>query len=104
MLEIIELVYFFIHSITTSEGNWLVFSKEQTHEILPVFFSIIIALEMIDSFNVYIKEHQVKVLNILLIGFVAIGRKLLTVDFAHATGLDNTGLGILIISISLSYF
>lgn len=73
-------------------------------EILPVFFNILIAVELIDTFNIYIKEHSIKVLSILLIGLIAIGRKLLILDFAHSDGFGNIGLAALIFSLAMEYY
>lgn len=105
-VEIIELAYQFGKALFTStEGsNRLLISKEQTKLVLPVFFNILIAIELIDTFNVYIKEHSIKVQSILLIGLMAIGRKLLVLDVGHADGLSNIGLASLILALSLGYY
>lgn len=106
VVEVIELTYMFIHALVTNDNNdqRLLFSKSQIQEILPVFFSILIAIELIETFNVYAKEHSIRVLNILQIGLIAVGRKLITVDFSHSDGISNIGLGVLIIALSLGYY
>ncbi|TAH04820.1 MAG: hypothetical protein EAZ16_04010 [Sphingobacteriales bacterium] len=105
LVEIIELVHLFIQSILTrgTDNRWLL-SSDQVKEILPVFFNILIAVELIDTFNVYIKENSIKVQNILLIGLIAIGRKVISYDFAHADALANMGLAVLVIAFAGSYF
>jgi uncharacterized membrane protein (DUF373 family) len=52
----------------------------------------------------YVKEHSIKVQSILLIGLIAIGRKLLVLDVGHADGLHNIGLAAIIISLALGYY
>jgi uncharacterized membrane protein (DUF373 family) len=105
-IEIIELIYQFGIAIITRDetSTKLLISKEQTALVLPVFFNILIAIELIDTFNVYIKEHSIKVQSILLIGLIAIGRKLLILDLGHADGLSNIGLASIIIALSLGYY
>lgn len=105
-VEIIELVYQFGKALLTTgdETTRLLISKEQTAQILPVFFNILIAIELIDTFNVYIKEHSIKVQSILLIGLIAIGRKLFVLDLGYADGLSNIGLASIIIALSLGYY
>jgi uncharacterized membrane protein (DUF373 family) len=105
-IEIIELIYQFGKALFTMNDTTarLLISKEQTAMVLPVFFNILIAVELIDTFNAYIREHHIKVQSILLIGLMAIGRKLLVLDVGHANGLDNLGLAALIIALSLGYF
>lgn len=104
--ELIELVYQFgvaLLSFDQSSARLLI-TKEQTALVLPVFFNILIAIELIDTFNVYIKEHSIKVQSILLIGLMAIGRKLLVLDVGHADGLSNIGLAAIILALSLGYY
>ncbi len=105
-VEIIELIYQFGKALITVDdtSTRLLITKEQTAQVLPVFFNILIAIELIDTFNVYIKEHSIKVQSILLIGLIAIGRKLLVLDLGHADGLTNIGLASIIIALSLGYY
>ncbi len=105
-VEIIELIYQFGKALLT-RGDMttrLLITKEQTALVLPVFFNILIAIELIDTFNIYVKEHIIKVQNILLIGLIAIGRKLLVLDLGHADGLSNIGLASIIIALLLGYY
>jgi uncharacterized membrane protein (DUF373 family) len=105
-VEIIELVYQFGKALIVSNDSpeRLLLSKEQTAAVLPVFFNVLIALELIDTFNIYIKEHHIKAQSILLIGLIAIGRKLLVLDLGHADGLSNIGLAAIIIALSSGYY
>lgn len=105
-VEIIELVYQFGNALITTGDTTtrLLITKEQTALILPVFFNILIAIELFDTFNIYIKEHSIKVQSILLIGLMAIGRKLLILDIGHQDGLSNIGIASIIISLSLGYY
>ena len=59
-VEIIELVYQFGKALLTTGDTTtrLLITKEQTALVLPVFFNILIAIELIDTFNIYIKEHM----------------------------------------------
>jgi len=105
-VELIELVYQFGKALLTKNdtSTRLLITKEQTVLVLPVFFNILIAIELIDTFNFYIKEHSIKVQSILLIGLIAIGRKLLVLDVGHADGLANLGLAAIILALSVGYY
>lgn len=105
-VEVLELIYQFGKALLTrgDTTSRLLISKEQTAQVLPVFFNILIAIELIDTFNVYLKENTIKVQSILLIGLIAIGRKLLVLDIGHADGLSNMGLASVIIALSLGYY
>jgi uncharacterized membrane protein (DUF373 family) len=106
VVELIELIYQFGKALINMNDTTvrLLISKEQTAMVLPVFFNILIAIELIDTFNIYIKEHNIKVQNILLIGLIAIGRKLLVLDIGHSDGLSNIGLASIIIALSVGYY
>ncbi|MCH8545367.1 MAG: phosphate-starvation-inducible PsiE family protein [Cryomorphaceae bacterium] len=105
-VEIIELVYQFGKALFTAheQHDRLLITKEQTSAVLPVFFNILIAIELIDTFNIYIKEHSIKVQSILLIGLIAIGRKLLVLDVGHNSGINNIGLASIILALSIGYY
>lgn len=105
-VEVVELVYQFAKALFTHHENnaRLLITKEQTAMVLPVFFNILIAIELIDTFNIYIKEHAIKVQSILLIGLIAIGRKLLVLDIGHNDGLQNIGIAAIIIALALGYY
>lgn len=105
-VEIIELSYQFGKALISGEDvtTRLLITREQTALVLPVFFNILIAVGLIDTFNIYIKEHNIKVQKILLIGLIAIGRKLLVLDLGNADGLSNMGLASIIFALSLGYY
>jgi uncharacterized membrane protein (DUF373 family) len=105
-VEVIELAYQFGKALLAGGGDSgrLLITKEQTGRVLPVFFNILIAIELIDTFNIYVKEHSIKVQSILLIGLIAVGRKLLVLDIGHADGLSNIGLAAIILALSVGYY
>lgn len=104
-VEVVTLCYFFFKDIFTVEsGKYLFFTKEEGQEILSPFFSILIALELIDTLKIYLKENVIKSQHIIVIGLIAISRKLLVIDFAHGDAMINFGIAALLIGLALSYF
>jgi uncharacterized membrane protein (DUF373 family) len=105
-VEMVELIYQFAKAIFTRDetSHSLFIAKEQREKFLPVFFNILIAIELIDTFNIYIKEHSIKVQNILLIGLIALGRKLLVLDVGYGDGIQNIGLAAIIIALAAGYY
>jgi uncharacterized membrane protein (DUF373 family) len=105
-IEVIELVYQFAKALFAdhSGSDRLLVTKEHTKLVLPVFFNILIAVELLDTMKNYIAEHSIKVQSILLIGLIAIGRKILVLDVGHADGLTNLGLAAMIIALSGGYY
>ncbi len=105
-VEVVELVYQFGKALITPHdtSERLLVTQQQTRAVLPVFFNILIAIELISTFDRYVKEHHIKVQSILLIGLIAMGRKLLVLDIAHADGMSNVGIASVILALSLGYY
>jgi uncharacterized membrane protein (DUF373 family) len=105
-VEIIELIYQFGSALITSntDSSRLLITKEQTALVLPVFFNILIALGLIHTFSIYIKEQIIKVQSILLIALISMCRKIFILDIGHADGLSNIGLASIIIALALGYY
>ncbi len=105
-IELVELAYQFGRAIffTEGDGNRLLISKAQTAEVMPVFFNILIALGIINTFNIYITEQVIKLQSILMLGLVSMCRKLFMLDVAHLNGLNIIGLATIIIALALGYY
>ena len=84
-VEIIELIYQFGKALiaTNADSSRLLITKEQTAQVIPVFFNILIGLGLINTFSIYIKEQIIKVQNILLLGLISMCRKLFVLDIGH---------------------
>ncbi|KAA2285013.1 phosphate-starvation-inducible PsiE family protein [Arenimonas fontis] len=106
LVEMVELAYQFGKAVISTEGEEgrLLITKEQTREVLPVFFSILIATELINTLNFYVREHLILIRSILLIGLMAIGRKLLTVDLVHLEGATVLGIAALILALATGHY
>jgi uncharacterized membrane protein (DUF373 family) len=105
-VEIIELIYQFGKALVTPniDSSRLLITKEQTSQVIPVFFNILIGLGLINTFSIYIKEQIIKVQSILLLGIISMCRKLFVLDIGHSDGLNNIGLAAIIIALALGYY
>lgn len=105
-IEIIELLYQFGKAIVSSDNDSsrLIITKEQTRQVIPVFFNILIGLGLINTFSIYVKEQIIKVQSILLLGLISMCRKLFILDIGHNDGLNNIGLATIILALALGYY
>ena len=71
---------------------------------LPIFFSVLIAIELIDTMKIYLKDNVVHSHHIILVGIIAISRKLITIDFSHGDAIINLSLAALIIALAIGYY
>ena len=105
-IELVELAYQFGKAIITTKGDGdrLLISKAQTAEVMPVFFNILIALGIINTFNIYITEQVIKLQSILMLGLISMCRKLFMLDVAHGNGLNSIGMATIIVALALGYY
>lgn len=101
IIETIDLIYiFYIEVIRFS------FESERPLSLagVPIFFNILITLEILETFKNHHNTILSKVKIILLIAITAIVRKVITLDIKHSEYLMLGGIAILIISFCLGYY
>ena len=82
----------------------LLFSYEEGLTLFSLLMNIFIALELIETLKDYMTKGTIQVQYILIIGLIAVSRKLITTDFSEADGLKNIGMGVIIISLAVAYY
>ncbi len=82
----------------------LLFSYEEGLTLFSLLMNIFIALELIETLKNYLIKGTIQVQFILIIGLIAVSRKLITTEFADADGLKNIGMGVIIISLAVAYY
>ena len=82
----------------------LLFSYEEGLTLFSLLMNIFIALELIETLKDYMTKGTIQVKYILIIGLIAVCRKLITTDFSEADGLKNIGMGVIIISLAVAYY
>jgi uncharacterized membrane protein (DUF373 family) len=100
VFEIVNLVHLFY--VEVSEAY--IFDKSLALTGVPLFFNIIIALEILETFKGNSENVLRKVKIILLIALTAISRKVIVMDVKHAGFETELGISILILSICGGYF
>lgn len=69
-----------------------------------LFFSVLLWLEILQSVRVFANDHSIKLKIILIIGIIAVTRKILLMDVTHADPLSEFAVAALIIALSIGYF
>ena len=101
IFEIIDLVCIFY-----SEVSQFSFIDKKSIALtgVPIFFNILITLEILETF----KEHHKNILSrikiIVLVALTAIVRKIITMDIKHTEYLLIMSLSTLVISLCLGYY
>lgn len=99
--EVIDLINLFYTEVCDAS---ILDNKSIALSGVPLFFNIIIALEILETFKGHNENIFRKVKIILLIALTAISRKVIVMDVKHADFNTELGISILIATICTGYF
>lgn len=101
LFAVIDLTYFIVYELfSDSEGLF----KATLFKIFGLFLNILIALEILENITAYLKKHVLQVELVIVTSLIAVARKIIILDIDKTSGLDIIGLGIAILSLSISYW
>ncbi|MGV0023701.1 phosphate-starvation-inducible PsiE family protein [Phormidesmis priestleyi] len=78
--------------------------SEILFKIFGLFLNVLIALEILENITAYLKKHVIQVELVIVTSLIAVARKIIILDLSKTTGLDVIGLGVAILSLSVSYW
>ncbi|PAX58416.1 phosphate-starvation-inducible PsiE family protein, partial [Brunnivagina elsteri] len=73
-------------------------------KIFGLFLNVLIALEILENITGYLKKHVLQVELVIVTSLIAVARKIIILDLDKVSGMDIIGLGIAVLSLSISYF
>ncbi len=82
----------------------LSYDPEHGKIVIVLFFNVLLALEILETVKAFARSHEVKIRIILIVGLIAVSRKVLMLDFGHPEPIAELALAALIIAFSLSYY
>ena len=72
--------------------------------VFITFFNILLALEVLETVKVFNRDHDVKIMIILIVCMIAVSRKILALDI-HISGVEGEfAVAALVVSLALSYY
>jgi len=72
-------------------------------KIFGLFLNVLIALEILENITGYLKKHVLQVELVIVTSLIAVARKIIILDLDKVSGMDIIGLGIAVLSLSVSY-
>lgn len=101
VFETADLIYIFYKEVIRFS-----FASERPLGLagVPIFFNILITLEILETFKNHHNTILSKVKIILLIAITAIVRKIITLDIKHSDYVMLIGIAFLIITLCLGYY
>ncbi|MTJ11369.1 hypothetical protein FJR11_01900 [Anabaena sp. UHCC 0187] len=94
-----DLAIFIGQEILSPQGS---FSKT-LFQTFGLFLNVLIALEILENITGYLKKHVLQVELVIVTSLIAIARKIIILDLKVTEGIEIIGLGIAILSLSISY-
>ncbi len=103
----LEIVWSFITIVLP--GSMLpvrdfVLSEADMMKVLGLFLSVLIALELIETVEVYFRSHSIHVEIVVLVAIIALARKVIILDLTKYTPLTLFALGFLVLVLGVTYY
>ena len=102
VMSIIGLGRMIVTDILTVQG--LIFSISTLMDIFGFFLLILIGIELLETIKAYITDNEIRVEIVLLVGIMAIARKVIILDLTKTPSLSLIGVGVIIISLAGGYY
>jgi uncharacterized membrane protein (DUF373 family) len=100
LISIWDLGIFIYQQLRVSEyGEFNV----RLFKIFGLFLNILIALEILENITGYLKKHVLQVELVIVTSLIALARKIIILDLKTTEGIEIIGLGIAVLSLSISY-
>jgi uncharacterized membrane protein (DUF373 family) len=101
-LSILELIYIIIIDIVSEPYLLLEISELLT--IFGLFLLILIGVELLETFKIYLNEQSINVQVVFLVAMIAIARKIIILEPDKYPSATLIGIGIIVIALAAGYY
>lgn len=102
LLATAELFYIIVEEIVTPP--LVLLDIDQLLEIFGYFLLVLIGIELLETFKIYLEENVINVQVVLLVAIIAISRKVIILDVKSLPSMTLIGIGVIIVSLSAGYY
>jgi uncharacterized membrane protein (DUF373 family) len=102
LLATLELIYLLALDILTPPLFLL--DIGELLDIFGYFLLILIGIELLETFRIYLQEHAINVQVVFVVAMIAIARKVIILDVGEIQSLTLIGIGFIIASLSAGYY
>ncbi len=107
-LSVLELAFMLWRQVTQAEQDthslYLFLNLHDLLEVLGFFMMVLIGLELLETIKNYLTQHALHVEVVILVAMIAVARKVIILDMKEIAAESMLGIGILLISLSSSYY
>ena len=101
-ISTIELAWIIVKSIIAPPRFFL--GINTLLDIFGLFLLILIGIELLESIIIYITQKEIRVETVLLVGIIAIARKVVVLDIKQLSDFPLIGVGAVIIALAAGYY
>lgn len=91
-------------TITSVKIDGVIINMDDILHIFGMFFNVLIGLELFETVKLYLKESNFHAEIIILVGLIAVARKVIILDYEHTDPLKLIGIALLIATLSGGYY
>lgn len=77
---------------------------EEMSEVFSFFLMVLIGLELVESVKVYLDQNRLTAEVVVLVALVAVGRKIIILDYSKADPPQLMGIAAIILALSASFY
>ncbi|MEL6459821.1 MAG: phosphate-starvation-inducible PsiE family protein [Cyanobacteria bacterium J06641_2] len=103
LIAIADLLIFIVNKLLAWNFNEASFNKN-LFTAFGLFLNILIALEILENITAYLRKSVIHVELVIATSLIAVARKIIILDLKNTEGLKVIGLGIAVLSLSISYW
>lgn len=101
---VVSLFDLFLFLATTLTNTPPEFLRRTLIEIFGFFLTVLIALEILENITAYLRNHEIQLKLVIVTSLTAVARKIIVLDLDKTRGLDLIGLGLAVLTLSISYW
>jgi len=102
LMATVELFYIIIADIVSPP--LVLLNIDQLLEIFGYFLLVLIGIELLETFKIYLEENVINVQVVLLVAIIAIARKVIILDVKSLPSMTLIGIGVIVVSLSTGYY
>jgi len=102
LLATAELFYIIAADIVTPP--LVLLDIDQLLVIFGYFLLVLIGIELLETFKIYLEENVINVQVVLLVAIIAIARKVIILDVKSLPSMTLIGIGVIVVSLSIGYY
>lgn len=102
MLATLELVY--VIALDLLSPPIVLLDSKELLDIFGYFLLILIGIELLETFSIYIRERAINVQVVLLVAMIALARKVIILDAEEIQILTLFAIGFVILALAAGYY